>query len=76
MKKINTFMDYIEAHSWDSIDNGKTVVSVSEVKNGFKKYIIPILDNIDNIYECMKLIKNNLEDIEKDIDIEIWQNNI
>ena len=69
-------MDYIEAHSWDSIDNGKTVVSVSEVKNGFKKYIIPILDNIDNIYECMKLIKNNLEDIEKDIDIEIWQNNI
>ena len=67
------FEDFIKKNSWEDNTGAYNceLIKVEDVLNAWDHYtnnIKNINSNINNIYDCLTMIQNNLYDIEEEVD--------
>lgn len=67
-----TFMEFIKEYSFKDKEeiytNGAELVPFFRVEQGWEHYTADAANALDNIRECIRIIDNNLYDIEDAID--------
>lgn len=68
----STFMDFIKQYSFKDKEeiytNGADLISVFRVEQAWEHYTAEAANALDNIRECIRIIDNNLYDIEDAIE--------
>lgn len=67
-----TFMEFIKEYSFNDKEeiytNGADLIPVFRVEQGWEHYTADAANALDNIRECIRIVDNNLYDIEDAIE--------
>lgn len=68
----NTFEEFIKQYSFKDKEeiytNGAELIPIFRVEQAWDHYTSQVLNALDNIRDCIKIIENNLDDIEDAIE--------